>query len=651
MNLLVSLAFIASQGGGEGEVLPLREILADMPTVDGRELAAHPSLAESRLFLAGGWSSSQLRAAIASAARSEWKPVGRKLRLHPASSVIAVADKEAAARRYQAVADALEEMSKQVEPFQDPDVKRVAEAYAAAVEEYARRTEEGLLPPSEFGEAAMPGHHPMRTLVTRLLAAIGPRQVASVLPGESRLFTTLSIYGGKPLPDAWKLAKEFDEASRAVADRLGSEAAQGALSKVSGMKWLFGSPASWSPTKSLSLRVTAWHDQVWAALTLDCGFPMPDGYMETIRLDDRVSEREELPDGERLKGVALEFSPGTARRYGPPLRLARAGESAPVAVPESLAVADVLRAYSKATGKAIVALLPPGLEAQYSRRFKPKMPLAEALRLLGIGGLALESLEVEGLVVSRPRKASLGLVDPSSALAGTVFVAQARKRGDFGADDLGRYLAGLDTAHAGTAEPSWWEAALFREGVPVRSREANLEAYRLLGAMLALSGRGGRAVFKWPNLPAGIQALARDFAVTEILVRNGEMGSILTLESAAKWDWSKAEVVLERREVRAAKLVHTGFESLATAAELAAHLENWQPGSPETMDPERLRLEEGKVEVFEVAVEFPDGSSARRSLTGRFASGGEPVTGFSALSEGLRDAVERERARIRAEGG
>jgi hypothetical protein len=638
------VALLVTPAIAEGShVLTLAELLAGEPATRLPRLHAPAGESEARVFVAGEWSRANLEPALAAAFRAEWVDDGKVRRLTKRREARAQESAVVLAEREERLSAALEALRESVEDFRKGSGKEIAERYSVAVEDYVRRWQSGQVPANADGSSPTVEQHPMRTLLVELVLDLGASALAGVEVGDRARYSTLELPGTRRLTGWQQHAASFEKVSAAVLDRLGDSASSGALSKIHGMKWLYGSPAALQPVRALTLSVKAWGDELWASVVVDRGQPDPDGYQETIRLSPAPANLANALGIDEEDSTLVDWRPKTVWRYRQ-LEAANPDATADgpdVEIPESLGVSDILSTLSAKSGKPVLGLLPVGLEAQISGRLKPRMTLYEAIELLGTGLFGLEAVNSEGGVVLRPRTPTLGPWNALSARATRKFVADARKRSDFGADDLGRYLASLDTGTLGTAEPHWWEACLFREGSPVRSRTASQDDYRLLGALLGLSPQGG--AWKYAVAPSAIQALASRFALGGILENNERAGSLLTAAGASASDWSQATLSLVRRQAPAAMRQHGTYRSLVRAGDLADYQYDWQPGYPDYLDPTKLRLVEGKIVELEVRLEFPNGSFVRTAFGGAFAPGRDEVVGIAALSEELRSAIEAAR--------
>jgi hypothetical protein len=638
------VALLVTPASAEGSnVLTLAELLAGEPATRLPRLHAPAGESEARVFIAGEWSRANLEPALAAAFRAEWVDDGEVRRLTKRREARAQESAVVLAERKEQLSAALEALRESVGDFQKGPEKEIAERYSVAVEDYVRRWQSGQVPTNSDGSSPTVEQHPMRTLVVELVLDLGASALAGVDVGGQARYSTLELPGTRRLTGWQEHAASFEKVSAAVLDRLGDSASSGALSKIHGMRWLYGSTDALQPVRALTLSVRAWGDELWATVVVDRGQPNPDWYLETIRLSPAPANLANDLGIDREDSTQVDWRPKTVWRYR---QLANANQDATAdgpdtEIPESLGVSDILSALSAKSGKPVIGLLPVGLEAQISGRLKPRMTLYEALGLLGTGHFGLEAAKGEGGVVLRPRTPTLGPWNTLSARATRKFLADARKRSDYGADDLGRYLASLDTGTLGTAEPRWWEACLFREGSPARSRTANNHDYRLLGALIGRSPEGGS--WKYAVAPSAIQALATQFALGGILENNERAGSLLTVAGASASDWSQATLSLVRCQAPAAMRQHGTYRSLARAGDLANYQYGWQPGYPDYLDPTKLRLIEGKVEELEVRLEFPNGSFVRTAFGGAFAPGRDEVVGIAALSEELRSAIEAAR--------
>lgn len=594
------------------------------------------------MFVAGAWETARLKQATALTFRAQWQRSGGKYSLTRSSADRKSSMLAAKELRVRAWDESIEILRKEVARFRDEDVTAVAERYAEAVEDYVRRYNAGLIPAGPNFSTPTVEHHPMRTLALELVFGLGAKELAGIAVGDRAVYSNLRLPGVRDLKGYQRPVASFERASAAVADRFAHSAQDGELAQVNGMRWLLGSVSSWLPVKGVSLIVTSWGDEAWATVVIDRGNLETDGYMERIPLRHGGSDLAgAFAAGENLR-EAVEWSSATMLRY-PRLGVepeAAANRTQDATLPESYAVADVLRALQTAVNKPVLALLPVGLEAQVAVSFKPVTSLRDALEVLGRGYYGLELIEAEGGVVLRPRTPTLGPWEPRSAQATRAFVSSARKRADFGSDDLAQYIASLDMATFGTAEPAWWENALIREGLPARARVGNKEEYRLLGMLLGLAEDGGK--WKYATAPASIQSAVQQFGYGNVLWREGEASSLLTAEASSGADWSKATILLVRRRVPAAML-RLKAESVLPPRTLASYLDDYQPGYPDHLNPTKLRLVEGTMTEFEVRLEFAGGEYVSTVFSGRFAPTRDEVVGIAALSEELRSAIEEAR--------
>lgn len=262
----------------------------------------------------------------------------------------------------------------------------------------------------------------------------------------------------------------------------------------------------------------------------------------------------------------------------------------------------------------------------------------DALDLLGKGYFGLGHAKTEGGLVLRPRNGTLGPWDAGSARASRRFVSNARERHAYGADDLGRYFAGVGLSTLGTAEANWWETCLVREGLAARSRVAMPHDYRLLGQLLRIAPGGGK--WKYAVLPKDVQASIRTFAFGGILNREGEISRLLTVAESSRIKWEALTVNLAKQTVPAA-ILKTSVSSVLSAETLADYLDDWQPGYPENLNPSKLRLVEGVMEVFQVRLVLSEKAFIGTEFPSTFTPTGEEVEGISALSDRLRAEIEK----------
>ncbi|MCC6403520.1 MAG: hypothetical protein IT207_05875 [Fimbriimonadaceae bacterium] len=482
----------------------------------------------------------------------------------------------------------------------------------------------------------------MRTLAVELLLDLGASELAGIPIGDSVTYSTLSLPGVRDLKNSGPHAKAFERASIEVANRLAASAQSGELAGVNGMNWLFGSTASWLPVTGLSLTVKPWGDELWAAVVIDRGLPRPDGFMERVPLDHGSSDLATVllppPSDQNL----VHWRPDTITRY-PALSTGEPGtkgDLAKISIPEALGTSDIVSTLSIVREEPVLALLPIGFEAQISNRLKAKMTLHDALDLLGKGYFGLRQAKTEGGLILRPRNGTLGPWDAGSARASRRFVSNAREQHAYGADDLGRYFAGIGLSTLGTAEANWWETCLVREGLPARSRVAMPHDYRLLGELLRIASGGGK--WKYAVLPKDIQASVRTFAFGGILSREGEDSSLLTAAESSRIKWEALTVHLAKQTVPAAVL-KTSVSSVLSAATLADYLNDWQPGYPENLNPSKLRLVEGVMEVSQVKITLSEPAFIAVEFPSEFTPTHDEVQGIPSLSSSLRAEIEKHR--------
>lgn len=612
------------------------------PGEEARSLSGEDGL--GRLYVSGDWRRSDAYAAITTAYRSEWLRSGDGWRMVQPKAVRKSVEQSSREARERAWTDALAELGKSVEPYRRGTAEDVARSYRDVAEAYAAR----------FGDPSQPariGSHPMRTLLISLLEKVGPKALADARPGQRRYFTTLAVPGTSRLPNVQDATLRFDQYSKATADLLGDSASAGHLSQVHEMKWLFGSPSNWSPTVAVTLSIVSLTDGSRSAVVIDQGMPLPDAYAEEVALDFGKTHLADLLPSDEDRARSIEWNSAARKRY-PSLDLK--GDAGPFhiasdLVPESLAVTSILDSLARILDQPILALLPPGLEAATSARFRAATSLGEALDILGTGHFGLEALRVQGGVVLRPRNGELGPGSEALERGTKTFVKEGLRHEATAADDYALYLAGLDQRALSTPEPGWWITSLIRDGAAYREREATTPAFLLLGNLLKLAGRDGSLQSRLGVLPVSAQALARQFALSGDVERDAEPTSLLTVASVSEADWARAEIALERRTVRAAYWHTRRVRSLLGASDIANVVANWQPGMDAADAPGKLRLQEGECPEYEIRLTLSPHLQVRQTFLGKLQSTGQVVTGTDALSERLRTEVDR--ARVRLDGG